>query len=290
MRACLDDLVVALYVFIDDLVDPPRRAGRRPRISDAELVCLAIAQVLLDAGSERQWLRIVRDRLGHLFPYVPQQPGYNKRLRALAPIICAVLRELVAASPSVCDRVRLLDSTPVPCATSRETVKRSDLAGYATYGYCASHSRYFWGFRLYLLTAPDGLPVDFALAPANQPERDIAAAMLARQPLRPGQTLVTDKGFAGAEFEAFVAGMGATLVRPDRRNEPPRFGKLGGMRQWVESIIDSLKGQLGLEAHGGRTMQGVFTRVAQRLAALAAAIWFNWQLHTPGRHLTAYDH
>lgn len=290
MRACLDDLVVALYVFIDDLVDPPRRAGRRPRISDAELVCLAIAQVLLDAGSERQWLRIVRDRLGHLFPYVPQQPGYNKRLRALAPIICAVLRELVAASPSVCDRVRLLDSTPVPCATSRETVKRSDLAGYATYGYCASHARYFWGFRLYLLTAPDGLPVDFALAPANQPERDIAAAMLARQPLRPGQTLVTDKGFAGAEFEAFVAGMGATLVRPDRRNEPPRFGKLGGMRQWVESIIDSLKGQLGLEAHGGRTMQGVFTRVAQRLAALAAAIWFNWQLHTPGRHLTAYDH
>lgn len=126
MRACLDDLVIALYVFIDDLLDSPRRRGRPPRISDAELVCLAIAQVLLDAGSERQWLRTVRGRLGHLFPYIPQQPGYNKRLRALAPTICRVLRELVAASPSVCDRVRLLDSTPVPCAASRETVKRSE--------------------------------------------------------------------------------------------------------------------------------------------------------------------
>lgn len=290
MRACLDDLVIALYVFVDDLVDPPPARGRPPRITDTELVCLAIAQVLLDAGSERQWLRLVGDRLGHLFPYVPQQPGYNKRLRALAPTICAVLRELVAACPSVCDRVRLLDSTPIPCAASRETVKRSDLAGYATYGYCASHSRYFWGFRLYLLSTPDGLPVDFALAPANTGERDVAAAMLDRHPLQPGQVLVTDKGFAGADFEAIVTAMGAILVRPDRRNERPRFGRLGGMRQWVESIIDTLKGQLRLEGHGGRTLQGVFARVAQRLAALAAAIWFNWQLGTPGRHLVAYDH
>jgi hypothetical protein len=292
VHATLDDLVTALYVFIDDLLAtrPHTRLGRPPRISDAELICLAVAQVLLDAGSERRWLRVVRSRLGHLFPYVPQQPGYNKRLRALAPLVCWVLRELAAASPSICDRVRLLDSTPVPCAASRETVKRSELAGYAAYGYCASHSRYFWGFRLYVLTTPDGLPVDFALAPANTPEREVAAAMFDRRPLIPGQVLVTDKGFASADFEACVAGMGATLVRPDRKNEPPRFGSLGGMRQWVESIIDTLKGQMGLEGHGGRTLAGVYTRVAQRLCALAAAIWFNWQIHDPGRHLTAYDH
>jgi hypothetical protein len=290
--ATLDDLVTALYVFIDDLLasQPRRRLGRPPRLSDAELICLAVAQVLLDAGSERAWLRRVRRRLGHLFPYIPQQPGYNKRLRALAPTICAVLRELVAASPSVCDRVRLLDSTPVPCAASRETVRRSELAGYAAYGYCASHARYFWGFRLYVLTTPDGLPVDFALAPANEPEREVATAMLARRPLAPGQVLVTDKGFASADFEAVVARMGATLVRPDRKDEPRRFGNLGGMRQWVESIIDTLKGQLALERHGGRTLAGLYSRVAQRLCALAAAIWFNWQIGDPGRHLTAYDH
>lgn len=290
MRATLDDLVIALYVFVDDLLDSGSRLGRPPRISDAELVCLAVAQVLVGVTSERHWLRLVHDRLGHLFPYLPQQSGYNKRLRSLAPTICRVLRALVAASPSVCDRVRLLDSTPVPCGASRETVHRSDLAGYAAYGYCASHSRYFWGFRLYLLTTPDGLPVDFALAPANTPEREVAAAMLDRQPLAPGQVLVTDKGFASVDFEALVADMGAMLVRPDRKDEQPRFGSLGGMRQWVESIIDTLKGQLGLEGHGGRTLAGVFTRVAQRLLGLAAAIWFNWQLGTPGRHLVAYDH
>ena len=229
--------------------------------------------------------------LRHLFPYVPQQPGYNKtRLRALAATICAVLRELVAASPSVCDRVRLLDSTPVPCAASRATVKRSDLAGHAAYGYCASHSRYFWGFRLYVLTTPDGLPVDFALAPANEPEREVDRGHVRPQAAHPRPGAGHDKGFASADFEEFIASMGAVMLRPDRKNEPPRFGNLGGMRQWVEAIIDTVKGQMGLEGHGGRTLAGVFTRVAQHLCALAAAMWFNWQLHTPGRHLTAYDH
>ena len=117
---------------------------------------------------------------------------------------------------------------PVPCGASRETVKRSDLAGYAAYGYCASHSRWFWGFRLYLLCTPDGVPVDFCLAPANQPEREVAAAMLARRPLVPGQVLVTDKGFASAEFEQFIAQMGALLVRPDRADEAPGSGRWAG--------------------------------------------------------------
>ena len=290
MHATLDDLVIALYVFTDDLLGRRAGRGRPPRISDAELVCLAVAQALLDCPSERRWLRLVRDRLGHLFPYVPGQSGYNKRVRALGPQLCRGLRELAVDTPTVFDRVRLLDSTPVPCGASRETVRRSELAGYAAYGYCASHSRYFWGFRLYLLCAPDGLPTDFALAPANEPEREVVAAMLDRRPLAAGQVLLADKGFAGRDFEDFITGLGVTFLRPDRRDEKPRFGRLGGMRQWIESVFDTAKGQLSLERHGGRTLAGVFTRVTTRLLALAASIWHNWHTGNPGRHLTAYDH
>jgi hypothetical protein len=77
---------------------------------------------------------------------------------------------------------------------------------------------------------------------------------------------------------------------PRPQNEKPRFGRLGGMRQWVESVFDTAKGQLSLERHGGRTLAGVFTLVTTRLLALAASIWHNWQTGNPGRHLTAYDH
>ena len=84
--------------------------------------------------------------------------------------------------------------------------------------------------------------------------------------------------------------LGALFLRPDRKDEQPRFGRLGGVRQWVESIIDTIKGQLSLENHGAHTMPGLLTRIAQRLLALAAGLWHNWQIGDPGRHLIAYDH
>lgn len=300
MHTDLDDLLTALFVLVDDLLPARQGAGRRPRVSDAELITLAVAQILLDCHSERRFLRLAGKQLGHLFPYIPLQPGYNKRLRSLAPRICIVIEQLARISPSFCDRLRLLDSTPVPCGQSRETRKRSELAGWAAYGYCASHSRYFWGLRLYLLCAPDGMPVSFCLAPANEPEREIATAMLQRSHdrglLTGGEIIVSDKGFAGVEFERTVAELDATLVRPDRRDEQPRFGKLGGIRQWIESINDTLKGQLSLEHHGAHIPAGVWARICQRILALAAGVWHSWTLWEnglidhPGRHFTSYDH
>ena len=290
MIADLDDLLTALYVLADEILPRRPRARRRPPITDAELVCLAVAQVLLDCPSERRFLRFARRRLGHLFSYLPKQPGYNKRVRALAGQIALVLGVIARSSPSWCDNVRLLDSTPVPCAASRETVKRSDFAGYASYGYCRSHSRYFWGFRLMLLCAPDGMPIAFDLFPANLPERDAAAEILKRVELD-GYTIIDDKGFAGAELEQLVQTLGARLLRPDRKNEPRRHGSLGRIRQWIESVIDTLKGQLSLEqARRQHTVHGIAVRVAQRLLALAACLWHNWQINQPERHFTPYDH
>ena len=148
MHACLDDLVIALYVMVDDLLGPRLGPGRRPKLSDAELVCLAVAQVLLGGNSERRWLRYASRRLGHLFPYLPTPSAYNKRLRRAAPLVALAIADLAAHTPSWGDQLRLVDSTPVPCAASRETVKRSALAGHAGYGYGKSHHRFFWGFRL----------------------------------------------------------------------------------------------------------------------------------------------
>jgi Transposase DDE domain len=289
VSADLDALLTHVYVLVDDLLPPRRRFGRPPRISDSELICLAVAQVLLDCPNERRFLRLARRRLSHLFPYIPGQSGFNKRLRALAPKLLQAVTLLARLSPSFCDRLRLLDSTPVPCAASRETVRRSALAGHGGYGYCRSHSRWFWGFRLYLLCSPDGLPVGFELAAANTAERVVASELLQRT-LQPGQTLICDKGYAGAEFEQLVASLGARILRPDRKNEPPRFGSLGGIRQWIESAFDTLKDQLSLERHGGRTLPGLISRIARRLLALTAAILHNWHTNTPGRSLIAYDH
>jgi hypothetical protein len=139
------------------------------------------------------------------------------------------------------------------------------------------------------------MPVAWCLANPTTGEREVAEVLLdqaARQQiLRPGMVIVADKGLAGRAFDQHVAGLGALLARPDRADEPFRFGSLGAVRQWIEAIIDTLKDQLGLERHGAHTIQGIWVRVAQRLLALAAGVWFNWQLDAPvKRSLLAYDH
>jgi Transposase DDE domain len=194
------------------------------------------------------------------------------------------------------DDVWVADSTPIECGRSRETAKRSDLAGFAEYGYCASHSRYFWGLRLHLLCTLHGLPVGFALTGAKADERHTLLHILTGDPDlagRVGQTLIADKNYYGREFETTLPEFGIELLRPARKGEPDRPGTrfFKPLRQIIESINDTLKGQLDLERHGGRTIAGVLVRVWQRLLALTAVIWHND--HT-GQHvkrsLIAYDH
>src|SRR6266542_3246067 len=143
--AALDTLATALYVTTDDLLKTaPHLAPWRPAVG-----------------------------------ITPKQPGYNKRLRAAADLILQVIRALASDTTFWTDDVWVADSTPVECGRSTQTVHRSELAGWAEYGYCASHSRYFWGLRLHLVCTLHGLPVGFALTGAKADEREVLLGILA---------------------------------------------------------------------------------------------------------------
>ena len=297
MTTDLNTLLTGLYVKIDDWLGKRTRPGRPPKLSDAELLTLAVAQVLLGIRSEARWLRFVPRALPAAFPYLPGQSGYNKRLRSALPLIKRLIRELGADTDLWADPVWLVDSTPVECARSRPTVKRSNLAGWAGYSYCPSHSRFFWGLRLHLLCTPAGLPITWALTDPKLDERQVLMAVLDHDPTltnqRLGLTIVGDKGYVSAELDAFLAQRGVRLLRPSYRNRAPRPGEhlLKPIRQLIESVFDTLKGQLDLELHGGRSIDGVGARIAQRLLALTATIWHNRVTGQPvTRSLIAYDH
>ncbi|MFJ7198083.1 MULTISPECIES: IS982 family transposase [unclassified Streptomyces] len=260
MKTELDSLATALYVKTDDVLkDSPQFApwrsavGIAPQLSDAELVTLAMMQAMLGFTSEARWLRHARAHLRHLFPYLPQQPGCNKRLRKAAELIRRVTRTLAVDTTLWTDDVWGVDSTPVECGRSRETVKRSDLAGWAQYGYCASHSRFFWDLRLHLVCTLHGLPVAFALTGAKADERETLLDLLAVEPQlideRPGQTLIGDKNYFGREFEQQLAELDIRLLRPARKGEAERAGSqlFKPLRQVIESINETFKGQLDLE-------------------------------------------
>lgn len=87
--------------------------------------------------------------------------------------------------------------------------------------------------------------------------------------------------------------MNIELLRPARKAEAERAGSqlFKPLRQVIESINETFKGQLDLERHRGRTPNGVIVRVLQRVLALTAAIWHNEHTGQPVmRSMTAYDH
>ena len=282
MDADLDLLCISVYCTADDLL-PGRPANARRKLSDAEIVTLCVAQVLMGIPSDRRFLRAARRQLGHLFPWLPSQDALHKRRSRLAETIEWLIGIFASQSPGSGDSLLLLDSTPVECGRSLETTRRSQLADVCGYSYSKSHSRWFWGMRLHLACAPDGTPRAAALVSADRPEREVALTLLPRA-LTGGETIVCDKGYAGAEFAAHAAETyGAAVLRPARKTEPANGLHLSGIRQRIESIFWTLKDQLGLERHRARTLHGLRARIASKLLAYSAGLWLNHSLGRPTR-------
>jgi hypothetical protein len=289
MDADLDLLLIAVYCTVDDLL-PARPVNARRRITDAEVITLCIAQAMLDCRSDEQFLAVARRRLCHLFPALPERSAFHKRRLRLSAVIEALIAEFARHSPGFYDELVLVDSTPVECARSLETTRRSQLGDAADYGYCASHSRHFFGFRLHALFAPDGTPRALALTSPKIDEKLVCLQLVARCERQPGQALILigDKNFRGEDFEAQLAKLDAQIMRPRRKDEPGRGPHLAPIRQRIESIFQTCKDILTLERHAARTLDNLRVRLASRFAALAAAVALNHRLGRPSRSLTPY--
>jgi transposase len=287
MLADLDLLLITVFCTADDLL-PARPKNARRMLTDAEVVTLCVAQSLMGHPSDERFLKVARKQLLHLFPRLPGRSGFLKRRARLSDTIEELIGVFASDSPGFHDDLVLVDSTPVECGRSVETSKRSQLADAADYGYCASHSRYFWGFRLHGLFGLDGTPRALQLTSPKASERDVCLAMLGRVERQGHLTLIADKGYAGQGFEAAAADLNTTVCRPRRKDEVGEGPHLAPIRQRIESIFQTCKDLLTLERHGARTLHGLRTRINTRFLALAAAIALNHRLGRPSRALIDY--
>jgi hypothetical protein len=116
--ADLDTLLTAPHVDLTDRIIPSRGftrsgPGARPEVTDAELACTAVAQVLLRYDDERHWLRAASRLIGHLFSRL-RRSEYNTRLRRLAPLKEAALRWLVVTDKGLSGRDTSTASHSIP--------------------------------------------------------------------------------------------------------------------------------------------------------------------------------
>jgi Transposase DDE domain len=286
MCASLETLVVAAYVFATTLrIDRP---GPEGKVTDHELIALAVAQAITGTCSDRQFLGQIGRLLPGWFPALPDQSQYNRRLRRLAPAISQVqlmIAELIAQNP-----IRLVDGTLIACANYPGCQHRSEFAGHASFGYCPSKSQFVWGMRLVVVSDIDGVPVGYDLVgPKTGQERESALHLAGAHP---GSILFADKGLWGKELDASMDLIGVKLITPDRHQlgkRPPGEVAKARIRLVIESLFSNLKRQMRLEQHLAKTIAGLVQRIAQRLLALTLAMFLNTLLGRPPRALADYD-
>ncbi len=286
MTADLETLVVAAYYFAD-LLPVPRRRGRRPRVSDPELVALAVCQAVMGICSDRQFLGLVGKVLPGFFPRLPDQSQYNRRLRALTPQIVWVqqrLSELLATGS-----LRLADGTLVGVANYAGCAAKSEFAGLAAYGFCPAKSQYVWGVRLVLLVDRKGLPCGYTLVAANEKEYEPVRELI----LADGSgLLIADKGLWGRQYAETLRLEGILIRTPERTRTADNAASEhapASLRLVIESTIANLKCQMRLEQHLAKTPAGLIQRIAQRLLALTLGMLINALTGRPPRALVAYD-
>src|SRR3954469_8418706 len=284
--ADLEALAVAAYVFADEY-SVPARPGRRPLVSDAELVALAVAQAAIGISSDRQFLGLIGRVLPGWFPHLPDQSQYNRRLPGLVELI-SIVQQGLARFIDV-GGARLADGTQLPVASYPGCQQRSDFAGFARFGFAKSQHRFVYGVRLVLLTDGRGLPLGYTVVPANEKEYEPLADLL---PGPPAEVVIADKGFWGRDYARRLAASGTQLLTPERTRTATnelREHALASNRLVIESVFSNLKQQMRLEHHLARPPPGLPLRIAQRLLALPPGMLLNTLNGRPARALATYD-
>jgi hypothetical protein len=285
MDASLETLVVAGYVFACSLSIP--RPGPSGKVTDQELIALAVAQAITGLVSDRQFLGVIGRLLPGYFPNLPDQSQYNRRLRRLTPWITTVqlgVAELIATGS-----VRLVDGTLLGCANYAGCASKSEFAGHAAYGYCASKSQWYWGMRLLLITDRVGTPMGYDLRPANENERE---GVFKLATAHPHSVLFADAGHRGREHHDSLQLVGVQLIVPEKHElgeRPAAEITKARIRLVIESVFSTLKRQMRMEDHLAKTIPGLAQRIAGRLLALTLGMLVNTHTGRPPRALAAFD-
>jgi hypothetical protein len=289
----LDSFLISLYVLVDDwwkleCSSEPPKTGRPALLSDSEVMTLAILAQWPRFRSERDFWRFASSHLRSYFPKLCSQSQFNRRVRALEPKMRALQRAFARelARPSAVYRV--LDTTLLPAMVRVRASRKGLFCGQASFGRSASKTEWIYGFKVALVVDPEGVVSAFGLAPAASDERPIGEALIAEDL---HEAYLADKGFTGVQWERRWLEVYGALVAATPYNDSRRAWSqadrrwASGKRQIIEGVIGQLKDFFSLERHRAKTLGGLLTRLAAKVAAYTCAQRINDFLGRPLRHL-----
>ena len=290
----LETFLVSLFVLVDDRVsdtrsrEPKSKRGRPTLLSESEVLTLAILCQRPRFRSERDFWRFADTYLRSYFPGLLSQSQLNRRIRALEPELKVLRRALAATLADGVEVYHVLDTTLIPAVVRVRACRKGLFAGQAAFGRCISKTEWVYGFKVALSVSSSGVVTAFGLAEANSDERPIGEFLV---PSDCHYAFLADKGFSSVEWkkhwlETYGALVAATPQESARRAWSEKARRwAAGKRQLIEGVIGQLKDLFALERHRAKTLEGLLTRLAAKIAAYTCGQCLNARLGRPLRHL-----
>ena len=271
------ELLLVIYVIVDDwyLIEGQAmlkgKAGQKPRFTDSEVITLMLAQDFIPYPGENQYIGYIRANYLELFPKLITQSQYNRCARNLRLLVEEMRRYWLRELGLLTQVDLLLDTKPIPVMGYKRSKKRSDFAGSADYGYCASRNMKYFGYKLVSLCTLEGIPVVYELVPANTDERLAAESVL--YALR-GCNVYADKGFIGKDWQEKILRHTRnrifTAKRANQENQNPiEFDRwLNSIRERIEGVFNELQNTgRNIERLLAKTVVGLATRVIAKMTS-----------------------
>src|ERR687890_1127195 len=277
-----EEALTVLFCLIDDayrLLNPhARRYESLKRLSDSEVIALALFQQLRGNESERSLLRDAQRFFSHLFPGVVglHPSSFHRRMRKLRRFLEPLRREIL--SEMIGDPETLLvDSTLLPVLHPRQVPQSSGFPGGAWVRW-GSFSVY--GVKLHLICATNGVPISYELTPANVADVCLTEELIDEAKLGYGvaRSLLGDLAYRSGRLRETLAEMGIVLATERSERRP-------GVRQRVEIAISSLKRVFSVGETLATTLVGLATRIAAKICAYTYAFLVNRMLGRPQGHI-----
>jgi len=247
------------------------RPGQKPEFQDSEVMTIMLAMDFIPFPSERQFVEFVRANYLSLFPKLLEQSQFNRRARAIAPLLEEFRQHWLIRLGATLICAGLLDTKPVPVVGYRRCKKHSDFEGSAAYGYCASKKMYYFGYKLVAICTLEGLPLLYDLVPANVDERQAAETLLEKLA---GFSLLADKGFLGEDWQAGIFQFTDNRVwTPKRKNQTKQQSKifehwLNRLRLRIEGLFNEIQNVgKNLERLLAKTVVGLCSRIVAKMTS-----------------------
>lgn len=287
-------ILTTIFTIVDDTMKGSamiqhalERPGPAPRLSDSELVTIALYQELIGEPREDHFFRLHQASLRTFFPGLNERSRYNRRKRDLWSVILAVRISLqVVLDARELEETAAIDSAPVPCVGYKRAKQASDFVGTAEYGVCSSKALKYFGLKLHSVVSLTGVVMGFLLTGASHYDNQAVVELLdsfAHHLKR----LLGDGAYNDAALQNFLAQYRSVeLLAPVKVNQQPVRCKqaqqqLNRLRLICETVNAQLQEQLHLSKHYAKSTWGLLTRIAAKLTAHSVGMMVNQLLGRP---------